>query len=372
MKSHSLGVTALAATILSAACPIAPSLWAQNSQDSSNKQASSSTITEHHQLAGSVNPSRTKLTREETGNRIVERRSVETMGSFGQYQPYLDIEKETVKVNATTVHLVERSYGRDADGRKQLVQVKEEDSRTLPGGEVETVRTTSNPDLNGGLRMVQKEVEDTKSTGPNGRETKTSVLIPDVNGGLTESLRVERREIQGPDHTVQLQQSTLVRDGSGRWQVYEVRQEVVKQSGSGRSGEEKVLRPGTEGNMVVVQRTVRKESVDPNGDSHGSIETDSVDFPGVPYDGKLHPVERVTSTQHVAQDGRAFTETQVEQPNPGSLASGMRVTGRTFDVVQPGPAGTSQETRTVKWLDGGGNLSVVSVQVGNSTKSSDH
>jgi hypothetical protein len=156
MKSRSLRVTALAATILSAACPIAPSLWAQTSQDSPNNQASSSTIT-WQQFPGSINPTRTKMTREESGNRIVGNRSVETLGSDGHYQPYLDIEKETIKVDSTTVRTVERSYGRDADGRKQLVRVKEEESRTLPGGEVKTVRTTSDPDLNGGLRVVQKE-----------------------------------------------------------------------------------------------------------------------------------------------------------------------------------------------------------------------
>jgi len=318
-------------------------------------------------LPGSVNPTRTKLTHEENGNRVVEKRSVETMGSYGNYQPYLDVEKETIKVDATTVRTVERSYGRDADGRKQLVRVSEEESRTLPGGEVKTVRTTSDPDVNGGLRVWQKEIEDTKPAGPAARETKTSVLTPDVNGGLTESVRVERRDTQSADHTVQFQQSTLMQDGNGRWQAHEVRQGVAKGNDAERTSEEKVLRPGSDGNIIVVQRTVRKVSASPNGDSHESTETDSVDLPGVPYDGRLHRLERVTSTRHVANDGTASTETQVEQPNPGSPASGMRVTSRTLDV-RPGPAGTSHETTTIQWLDGGGNLSVVWVYVGNSMK----
>jgi hypothetical protein len=202
------------------------------------------------------------------------------------------------------------------------------------------------------------------------QETKTSVLIPNVNGGLTESFRVERRETQSPDHTVQFQESTLVQDGSGQWQPREVRQGVVKQDGTNRTSEEKVLRPNGDGHMVVTERTVSKESCSPNGDRQESAETESVDLPGVPRDGKLHPVQRVT-THHVRKDGSQFTEAQVEQPTPGSLTSEMRVTSRALDVVQPGPAGTSQETRTVKWLDGGGNLSVVWVTVGSSTKSSD-
>ena len=70
MKSCLLGLTALAATILSAASHTAPFLWAQTTQDSYNAQPSSSTVTEH--MSASFNPSRTKVTREQSGNRIGE------------------------------------------------------------------------------------------------------------------------------------------------------------------------------------------------------------------------------------------------------------------------------------------------------------
>jgi len=367
MKFRSLAVTALAATILSVACLVPPSLRAQSYQDFSNTQASSSNISEQ-QFPASVNPSRTKLTREENGNRIVEKKSVEAMGSPGQYQPYLDITKETVKVDSTTVRTVERVYSRDFDGRKKLVQVTEQESRTLAGSEVTTVRTTSIPDLNGHLSIVQREIENAKSTSPNVRETKTSVLTPDVNGGLTELVRVERRETQSPDHTVQFQQTKRARDISGRWQAREVREGVVTQNGTEQTSEEKVLRPGSDGNLLLVQRTVHKGSASPNGDSRETTETESVDLPGLPLEGRPRPLQRVTSTLHVGKDGSGSKETQLEQPNPGSPASGMRVTSRTIEIVQPGPAGTSQEMTTVRWLDGGGNLTVDWKFAGNSTK----
>ena len=340
-------------------------------QEPYDTRAGSSTITEQ-QLPGSVNPTRTKLIHEKNGDRIVEHKSLEAMASDGHYQPYLDIEKETIKASATTVHVVERSYGRDSDGRKQLVQVREQESRTLPGGEVETVRTTSNPDLNGGLRVMQKEVESTRSIEPTELETKTSVLIPDVNRGLAESARLERRETKNSDHTVQFQQSTLVQDGDGRWRAREVRQGAIQQNGKESTSEEKIFRAGSDGNMVVVQRTVRNKSAGPNGDSYETAETDSVDLPGVPYSGRLYPVERAISAHYVAQDGGESTKTQIEQPDPGSLTSQMRVTSRTLDVVQPGPGGISHETRTIQWRDGGGNLTAVWVSVKESTKTSDN
>lgn len=265
MKSCLLGLTALAATILSAASHTAPFLRAQTTQDSFNAQTSSITVTD--QLPASFNPSRTKVTREQSGNRIVEKTAVETMGPDGHYKPYLDVEKETVKVKATTVHIVERSYARDPDGRKQLVQVKEEESRALPGDEVETVRTTSNPDLNGGLRIVKKEIEDRKSTGPNVWETNTLVFTRNADERLAESARVERREIQ-TDHTVQFRQSTLVQDGSGHWQAYEVREGIIKQNGTNRTSKETVLRPGSDGKMVVVQADDPQRIGQTKGDTH--------------------------------------------------------------------------------------------------------
>jgi hypothetical protein len=42
--------------------------------------------------------------------------------------------------------------------------------------------------------------------------------------------------------------------------------------------------------------------------------------PALPYHGRLHPVERVPRTQHVANDGTVSTEAQLERSNPGSLA----------------------------------------------------
>jgi hypothetical protein len=134
---------------------------------------------------------------------------------------------------------------------------------------VETVRTTSNPDLNGGLRIVKKEIDDRKSTGSNVWETNTSVLTRNADEKLAESARVERREIQSPDHTVQFRQSTLVQDGSGYWQAYELR-EGIKQSGTNRISKETVLRPGSDGKMVVVQADDPQRIGQPEGRHTGN------------------------------------------------------------------------------------------------------
>ena len=91
-----------------------------------------------------------------------------------------DIEKTTVQVNATTVRTTTRTFGRNTDGAKTLVQVTEEEARTMPDGGSNAVRTTSNPDANGNLQLVQREIEETKKISKNVEETKTTVMLPGI------------------------------------------------------------------------------------------------------------------------------------------------------------------------------------------------
>ena len=151
------------------------------------------TATTREQLPSSLNPTRTSETHTESGGRTVDNQSIETMGMYGRYAPYLDLQKETVKVDANTVRTIERAFGRDSEGRKTLVQVTEEEKRSLPGGEVKVVRTTSNPDANGGLQVVQREIQDTRQINPNVQETKSTFFTASTNGGLAASMQTTER-----------------------------------------------------------------------------------------------------------------------------------------------------------------------------------
>ena len=78
---------------------------------------------------------RTIESRTQSGNRTLDRQSVQRRGSDGLFEPYQDIEKETVQVDAATVRTTMRTFGRDADGAKTLVEVIEEEKHILPGGD---------------------------------------------------------------------------------------------------------------------------------------------------------------------------------------------------------------------------------------------
>ncbi|HSY65953.1 MAG TPA: hypothetical protein VK829_15245 [Terriglobales bacterium] len=333
---------------------------AQSGADTSSDDSIHSwTATTQQQLPNNLNPTRTSETHTQTGGRTSDNQSIQTMGTDGHYSPYLDVQKETVKVDANTVRTIERSFGRDADGRKTLVQVTEEEKRSLPGGEVKVTRSTSDPDGNGALKLVQREVQDVRQISPTVQETKSTLLTPSLNGGLTASMQTTERETKTSDHNVEFRKSTLLPDSNGNWQLNEVREGTIKDDGKNRTKEESVLRPGTDGNLSVVARTVSRESQNAAGEKRATVETYASD-PGSGMDG-LRLEQRVVTVHRQGDDGMQSTDQQVEQRNPGQPNDGLRVTEQAIDIVRPGTGGTTRETQTVRSLDSNGDLGVVSV-----------
>lgn len=323
----------------------------QRSWTSSDQQQSPS---------GSWNPTRTRTTHTENSGRTVEMQSLERLGPDGRYVPYLDTQKETIRVNATTTRTIERTFVRNPDGGKQLMQVTEEENRTLSGGEQKMVRTTSNPDVNGQLQVVRREMQDTRQTGPDSQQISTTVLSPDINGGLAPSLKAEEHRVRSND-TVQYRQSTLLPDGNGNWQLSEVREGIIKESSKEKTKvqEENVLRPGSDGKLALSERTVTKESGDGPGEKRQTVENYSTQVPGGFGDGSLQLNQRVTTVHQARPQGGESTMQQVEQRNPAAPTEAPRLTQRAIDIVRPTLSGVRDQTRTTQSLDANGNLGVV-------------
>lgn len=334
-----------------------------NSTGGSNQSWSATTQV---QLPGNLNPTTTSETHTETGGRVVDNQSVESMGRDGRYEPYLDVQKETIKMDANTVRTVERTFGRDSEGRKTLVQVTEEEKRSLPGGEVKVTRTTSDPDANGALQTVQREIQDTRQIALNVQETKSTLLTPSSNGGFAASMQTTERQTKTGDHNLEFRKSTLLPDANGNWQLSELREGTVKDDGKDRTKEERVLRPGTDGNLSLVERTVSKESENA-GEKRQTVDTYSTNLPGTPIDGSLRLNQRVTTVQRKAGNGVQSSEKEVEQRNPAQPSDSLRVTEQAIDIVRPGSVqpgtigSTTRDTQTIRSLDSNGNLGVVSV-----------
>jgi hypothetical protein len=333
-------------------------LWAQTSDSQTADGNKSWTATTESQSAN-VNPTRVTESHTQSGNRTVDKQSVQRRGPEGNFEPFQDIEKESVQVNDATVRSVTRTFVW-ANGARMLLQVIEEEKQGLPGGDSKVVRATSGPDLNGNLHLVQREIEETKKAGNDAEEMKTTVMRPSINGGLAPALQVQERRNRGANDTLESQKTTLFPDGSGKWQVSEIRQATTRQEGQNRSTEERVSRPDSNGKLGEVSRSVSKESESASGEKRNTRETFSVDVPGSARDGSQHLTERATTTQRTSSTGEQITEQQVEQPKPGDPSAGLRITTLTTETVRPSASG-AQATRTVQERDGNGGLGVVFV-----------
>ncbi len=307
-------------------------------------------------------PIRTIESHSQSGNRTLDDQSVERRGSDGSFEPYQDIQKETVRVDTTTVRTVTRTFNRNADGDKTLVEVTEEEKHTSAEGDSKVVLTTSGTEANGDLQVIRRQVEETRKTGPNAEETKTTVLLPDVNGGLTPAVKVQEHREKEANGTVESQKTTSLPDGAGNWQVGEIRRTTIEQDRENRTTttDERVSRADSEGNLGEASRSVSHESESAPGEARDTVETYSVNVPGAAPDGSLHLVERAITTQSTGANGQQFTKQQVEQSNPGNPGSGLEVTTVTINTVHPAASG-AQATRTVEARDANGNLDVISV-----------
>jgi hypothetical protein len=341
-----------------------PSVFAQTSDSRTAEKPTKSWTATTDLKSDDLGPQRIPVriieSHSQNGNRTLDKRSVEIRGTDGHLEPYQDIEKEALQLDASTVRTTTRTFGRDANEARTLVQVTEEERHTLPGGDSYVVRITSNPDVNGRVQPVQREVVDTKRVGTDTEETNTTVMLPSVNGSLAPAFKTHELRKRAANDTVETEKTTWLPDGNGKWQLSERRQNITTQEAKDRRIEERVFRPDAEGKLDQVSRVVSQESENTSGEKRGVVETYSIDVPGTTRDGSLHLVERKTSTGNSSATGERATEQTVEQPNPGDPGAGLRVSVLANDKMVPAPSG-EQSTVTIRARDSNGSFGIVSV-----------
>jgi hypothetical protein len=296
----------------------------------------------------------------ENGNRTLAKRSVEIRGTDGHFEPYQDIERETLTVDTSTEKTTMRTFARDVNGKQSLVQVTEEEKHILPGDDSNMVRVTYNPDVNGRLQAVQREIVETKKIGTDLEETNTTVMLTNINGGLAPAFKTRELRKRAANDTVETEKLTWLPDVNGKWQLSEIRHNIATQGAKDRSIEEKVSRPDAEGRLSQISRVVSQETESTSGERRSVVETYSIDVPGTTRDSSLHLVERKTSTESSSSSGERETEQRIEQINPGDLGSGPRVSVLVDGKIVPELSG-EQSTVTIRARDSNGNFGIVSV-----------
>src|SRR5208283_3387244 len=313
--------------VLIGAYCVCPSVFAQTSDSRTAEEPSRSWTAKTDLKSDDLIPERIPVriieSHSQNGNRTLDKRSVEIRGTDGHFEPYQDIERETLTVDASTVRTTMRTFARDVNGMKALGQVTEEEKHILPGNDSTIVRVTYNLDVNGRLQPVQREIVETKKIGKDLEETNTTVMLPSVNGGLAPAFKTHELRKRAANDTVETEKTTWLPDANGKWQLGETRLSITTQEAKDRRIEERVFRPDAEGKLGQISRVVSQDSESPSGEKRSVVESYSIDVPGTTRDGSLHLVERKTSTESSSSTGERATEQKVEQTNPGDPSSGL-------------------------------------------------
>jgi hypothetical protein len=360
-SASSVVVFSCVLVVVGAYC-LCPSAFAQTSDSRTAEEPSKSwaatTDLKSDHLAPERMPVRVIESHSENGNRTLDKRSVEIRGTDGHYAPYQDIERECVQVDGSTVRTTTRTFARDVNKAKALVQITEEEQRTLPSGESTTVRITSNPDVNGKLQVSERDTVHSKRLAEHVQETQTTVELLSINGGLAPAVKTREIRKRSANDTVQSEKATLLLDGGGKWQVNEIRQTTSRREGDSSITEERISRLDAEGKLSEISRVVTKDPETSVGEKRNTVETYSIDVPGTARDGHLHMVERVSSSSQSDASGTRTTGQIVEQINAGDPTAGLRVSVLVNDKVVPGPSG-EQSTVSIRGRDLNGGFSIV-------------
>jgi len=341
-----------------------PSAFAQ-APDSRSVENKSWTATTDGKIKD-ANPTRIVESHRQDGNRTLDKQSVQVWID-GSFQVNEDIEKETLQLDDNTVRITTRKFDRDGNGRKTLRQVTEEEKDTLPCGDSHIVRLTSSSDLNGALQPIRREIVETNNIGDGVEEANTTVSLPGIYGGLAPAIRMRELRKRGPSDTIESQITTLLLDGSGNWQVSEIRQNTSAQTPNNVRTEERVVGLDSGGRLGEFLHRVSMESESLSGEKVHLVETYSVIVPGRALDGTLHLVQRATTESLTSATGEQITERKIDVSQSDEPGSGVRPNILINDTMQPAPSGF-RATRTVRLRDLNGNFGVVEVDTTKSDK----
>jgi hypothetical protein len=309
---------------------------------------------------GAANPTSLSHSYRQEDGRSLDVQTLRRKGINGDTEIYGQTETETVKLNANATRITTRHYVTGADGQKVLNSVTVEEKRELPDGGESVVRTVSSPDANGALQVTRRELQQTAQTAPDVRTTSTTVLMPGPDGGLAPSTRIREVETQLQPGATAYTRSVSFPDGSGNWQVNEVRQGTVEKSGDSETKRETVSRLNPDGKMAVAEKTVTTQTRGAD-EQRKQVQKFSTSMDGVTAypDGQMHLDRQVTTVTRTAPGGQQVTTQTVDQRSQASPEGPLRPTQRVLDITRTDLQGVRQQTETIESADPNGGMGVV-------------
>lgn len=305
-----------------------------------------SSTTEGAYAAGAALPSRRVQTRTTTNGREVLTETTEAPGPDGRMKMSQETTTETVRTGADSTQTKRDVFVPDAQGRPRLMETTQTDVQTSRDGSSRSVANTMTSDPNGRLSISSREIQETKSVSPTVKQTDTSIYRPGANEPLVESERLQQTERKVSASVTQSESTRLVRDGNGRWQAAEARNQEVRTAGAEQITEETLHRINDKGTLALSEKKVTTQSKS-GGQDHAITET---------YTGtRLELSQRVRTTTSTTPGGQEIVR-EVEARNLATPNAPLRVVERTVETRRQIGPDRWEIQRQVFALDGNGRL----------------
>jgi hypothetical protein len=110
-----------------------------------------------------ANPYRTTESHVKSGNRTLDKKTVEVRGPDGTYQLYYRTEIETIQESPSLRRSITRTYNPGLDRSEHLTQITEVETRGSDDAS-RTVKTISNADLDGKFEVKEREISVTEKS----------------------------------------------------------------------------------------------------------------------------------------------------------------------------------------------------------------
>jgi hypothetical protein len=289
--------------------------------------------------------------------------TVTVPGVNGGTRSLVDQETKTTRLNANTTRTTTKIYGRDADGNRELIGIKQTDTTDLGHGKSRSVTNDSELDPNGQMNVTRRLISETVPTGPHSETTNVSVFTGagESSGQLALSQKISEvtRKTKDGESTV----STLSRpDENGSWAATQKTETTTTVHAGGAKTEEKnTYSLNADGKLSLSQSVVTRDWKAKDGKDHQVVST-YVTPPGATLNGGgLTLMQQVSTVKAVRPDGTIETRQQTSERSLVSPSEGLKVTGAVVDVATPTKSGMMRTQQTVYGADDNGQLQQITV-----------
>ena len=285
---------------------------------------------------------------------VVERPSIN-----GESTVLLDVENDTVRIDAETSRRTRREYASDADGRRRLVVTIEENRVDRPDGGQSIVRNFTVPDVNGRPRATRRETEETVPEGGGVFRTLIEVSVPGVNRGrFVSTERVEQTERRDGEQVLEIDRTTYTSQTTrGAWAV-RGRRTVRRDYGDhGVRAVESIYTRDGSGNLVLTDQIVSREWTGTGGREHRTEEIFAKDIRGQVRSREPRLFQQVQVIRTNRSHG-AWKTTRVVKETRGRR---LLVVERVIEVSRSDVRGGTVVERETQRLDVNGKLQTVDI-----------